>query len=76
MKTPFSKILLGLCLVSSTWVSAQETTLANKETIGENHQSEQHKILFAAVKATEMDAILDNAGPFTVFAPSDAALER
>ncbi|WP_422351778.1 fasciclin domain-containing protein [Flagellimonas sp.] len=76
MKTPFSKILLGLCLVSSTWVSAQETTLANKETIGENHQSEQHKILFAAVKATKMDAILDNAGPFTVFAPSDAAFER
>lgn len=33
-------------------------------------------MLLAAVKATDIDEILKKSGPFTVFAPSDAAFQR
>jgi len=35
-----------------------------------------HKFLLAAVKAVNLDEILVEAGPFTVFAPSDAAFDK
>lgn len=34
-----------------------------------------HQILLRAAKAAELDRMLDNEGPFTVFAPSDRAFE-
>lgn len=38
--------------------------------------SENHRTLVAAVQAAEMENILVNAGPLTVFAPTDAAFEK
>lgn len=38
--------------------------------------SEDHRTLVAAVQAAEMENILVNAGPLTVFAPTDAAFEK
>ncbi|MCL6265715.1 fasciclin domain-containing protein [Flagellimonas myxillae] len=77
MKALFTKVLLGLCFAFSVLVSAQETdTVPQELEVGENVNSERHKILLEAVKATEMDVILENSGPFTVFAPSDAAFQR
>lgn len=77
MKPPFKKILLGLCFAFSVAVYAQETSSSETKSITQNTiESDHHKILFAAVKATEMEDILDKSGPFTVFAPSDAAFRR
>ena len=38
--------------------------------------SEDHRTLVAAVQAAEMENILVNAGPLTVFAPTDAAFQK
>ncbi|MEZ4808730.1 MAG: fasciclin domain-containing protein [Allomuricauda sp.] len=65
MKAPLTKILLGLCLAFSVPSIAQNAL-----------ELDNHKILFAAVKAIHLDDILDKSGPYTVFAPSDAAFER
>ncbi|MBO0324163.1 fasciclin domain-containing protein [Muricauda sp. CAU 1633] len=76
MKAPLPRILLCLLFIASTSIYSQSTGSSSpsiaQNTIGSDH----HKILSAAVKATELDAVLENAGPFTIFAPSDAAFER
>ncbi|WP_420322770.1 fasciclin domain-containing protein [Flagellimonas sp.] len=78
MKAPFKSTLLGLCFVFTLAVSAQElsevsvATTSSKTTV----DSDRYKMLFAAVKASELEDILDKSGPFTIFAPSDAAFER
>ena len=38
--------------------------------------SDQHSTLVAAVKAAGLDATLSGAGPFTVFAPTNAAFDK
>ncbi|MCB0685799.1 MAG: fasciclin domain-containing protein [Saprospiraceae bacterium] len=38
--------------------------------------SEDHSTLVAAVQATQMEHILSNAGPLTVFAPTNAAFDK
>ncbi|SNZ00711.1 fasciclin domain-containing protein [Flagellimonas pacifica] len=73
MKAPFKKVLLCLCLVCTFFVSAQNS---NSSTSQNTIQSNRYTTLFAAVKATEMQDVLDNSGPYTVFAPSNAAFER
>ena len=40
------------------------------------NDSEHHKILLAAVKATDLEGVLGQSGPFTVFAPSDNAFSK
>lgn len=76
MKAPVTKILLGLCLAFATFSFAQ-TNSTSLEPIAQNtNESDDHKILFAAVKATNLDDILEKSGPFTIFAPSDAAFQR
>ena len=77
MNAPITSLLLGLCFAFTTLISAQESdaTISNNN-LENPSESNQHKILFEAVKVTQMDAILDNSGPFTVFAPSDAAFKR
>lgn len=77
MKAPISSILLGLCLAFTALVPAQESSTSTANNHQENPlESNRHNILLEVVKATQMDAILDNSGPFTVFAPSDAAFKR
>ncbi|RDY61359.1 fasciclin domain-containing protein [Flagellimonas nanhaiensis] len=77
MKSPLTSILFGLCLVLSATISAQNLNDQPLQSTSNNTiDSERHKILMAAVKATELDDVLEKSGPFTVFAPSDAAFER
>lgn len=47
-----------------------------KSIIKNTKTSENHKTLLAAMKAADLEEILDYAGPFTVFAPSDLAFEK
>ncbi|WP_190808953.1 fasciclin domain-containing protein [Flagellimonas sp. S3867] len=78
MKAPFKRTLLGLCFAFTLSISAQETSEISTSNIASQNtvESERYKTLFAAVKATELEGIMDKSGPFTIFAPSDAAFER
>ncbi|MGX1929077.1 fasciclin domain-containing protein [Flagellimonas sp. 2504JD4-2] len=78
MKAPFKSILLCLCFALTLTISAQESTelIPTESTSQDALESERYKMLFAAVKASELEDILDKSGPFTIFAPSDAAFER
>jgi uncharacterized surface protein with fasciclin (FAS1) repeats len=76
MKSPLTKLLLALCMVCTASAFAQLPRSATKTIAHNAIDSEQHKILFEAVKVTQMEEILEKAGPFTIFAPSDAAFER
>ncbi|MCK0159775.1 fasciclin domain-containing protein [Allomuricauda sp. F6463D] len=70
MKAPLSKFLLGLSLVFSTYAAAQNTSNTLSYA---TDKLDNHKILLNAVNATELGALLAKSGPFTIFAPSDAA---
>ncbi|MBW8241280.1 fasciclin domain-containing protein [Muricauda oceani] len=72
MNTPATKFLLGICLSLSLCTVAQNTD----KSISYTGKMDNHKILLAAVNATELGALLQKSGPFTIFAPSDAAFEK
>ncbi len=76
MKAPVTKTLLGLCMALATFSFAQTSSPDLKSFSQNTNESDDHKILFAAVKATNLDDILEKSGPFTIFAPSDAAFQR
>ncbi len=77
MKAPIKRILLGLCFAYTLSISAQEISESSTKSITQNTiESDKHKMLLAAVKATQMEDILDKSGPFTIFAPSDAAFAK
>lgn len=44
--------------------------------LGSTANSENHETFFAAMKAANLDVLLDREGPFTVFAPSDNAFTK
>ena len=48
----------------------------NKSIIVNTETSERHTTLSTALRATELDAVLDYDGQFTVFAPSNLAFEK
>ncbi len=73
MKAPISKILLGICMVISVFGMAQN---ASKDLNFNVEETSNYTILLAAVKATQLEDLLDKSGPFTIFAPSDAAFEK
>lgn len=76
MKAPLTKFLVSICLLITACLHAQ---YSNKDfdIISTNASPEAtNDILFEAVKAVQLDSVLKNVGPFTVFAPSDAAFER
>ena len=72
MNTPATKFFLCLCLAFSFNTTAQNTSNALSYT----GKMDNHKILLAAVNATELGSLLQKSGPFTIFAPSDAAFEK
>ncbi|MEO1485564.1 MAG: fasciclin domain-containing protein [Bacteroidota bacterium] len=55
---------------------SQDTSIPVVETTTETKTEAGHDIMLAAVKSTDMEQLLDNSGPFTFFAPSDAAIQR
>jgi uncharacterized surface protein with fasciclin (FAS1) repeats len=76
MKTPIILTLLCAFLAFNSLAAQISNQESHKDIVQNATNLDNHKILNAAVKATELDALLDNAGPFTIFAPSDAAFER
>ena len=76
MKLPVPLILLGLC-IALTSISRGQTAVGNLISVPLQYPNPNgHEFLLAAVKATDLDEILVEAGPFTVFAPSDAAFHK
>lgn len=71
MKSPFITYITVICFFAIFSLSAQTSSLVQT-----TEASGKHSMLIAAVKATDIDAILEHSGPFTVFAPSDAAFKR
>lgn len=47
-----------------------------KSIISNAQASGTHNLLLAAVKVSNLETILDNDGPFTVFAPSDVTIDK
>lgn len=76
MKNPVILSLLISFLAFNPLAAQNSNQEQGKSMVQNATNLDNHKILSAAVKATELDALLDNAGPFTIFAPSDAAFER
>ena len=66
MKTKF---VAGIITMFIAAFSASAQTTVVDVAVG----SKDHTTLVAAVKAAELVAILQSAGPFTVFAPTNAA---
>jgi len=74
MNIPATKFLLGLCLAFSICSTAQNTS--DNSLSYPADKLDNHKILLSAVNATELGALLEKSGPFTIFAPSDAAFAK
>lgn len=64
-------LVAGLCLAGV--VGAQEGA---KDVIDVAVASKDHSTLVAAVKAADLVVSLKNPGPFTVFAPTNAAFDK
>ncbi len=84
MNFPQSKTYLTLallcfnlvCMAQGQGLSAIPTGLyfSAKKTIAEKTmKSDQYRTLYAALKATDLEEVLDMDGPFTFFAPTDNA---
>ena len=73
----FPRALLWLTLGYSCLAQAQNGPAYQDPSIAESTaRSENHTTLLAAVVAAELEDTLSYDGPFTVFAPSDAAFEN
>lgn len=61
---------------SSAGQSVVKDDVSQKNVVQIAVSSKDHSTLVAAVKAAELVDVLSNAGPFTVFAPTNAAFEK
>src|SRR6201991_4245526 len=79
-----TSLILAMFIVSVTIVSAQEKTVMvgsaamypSKNIIENAMNSKDHTTLVAAVKAAGLVDTLKGTGPFTVFAPTNAAFGK
>lgn len=82
MKRTIQLAILALALASSaafaenTVMVGGESMFPAKNIIQNAVNSRDHKTLVAAVKAAGLVDTLEGAGPFTVFAPTDAAFAK
>lgn len=74
----FPKIVSTALLLFTFNVSGQIAYLevTQKSIVHKTANSENHQTLLAAIKATDLEELLDKSGPFTIFAPSDSAFEN
>ena len=70
MKTPSITYLLLFVFLSFKVTAQNPAFITSSETSG------NHSMLMAAVKATDIDEILEKSGPFTVFAPTNSAFDK
>src|SRR5919108_526040 len=82
MKSTFSKAAIAVALALSTGIAAAQVTVGgapmykNKDIIDNAVNSKDHTTLVAAVKAAGLVETLKGPGPFTVFAPTNAAFGK
>jgi uncharacterized surface protein with fasciclin (FAS1) repeats len=78
MATPTILLVLCCSFVSFSQDNSPELdrSVVNNTIIESTEGSLNHKTLFAAVRAADLEEILDSEGPFTVFAPSDVAFKK
>ena len=77
-------IALAFSMVALTAFAQKEKTVEvggaamypSKNIVANAVNSKDHTTLVAAVKAAELVDALSNAGPFTVFAPTNAAFDK
>lgn len=78
----FLTFLLTICSVSAQEISSQSPKLipvleVEKLSILRTAQSsEKYHTMLSVVMAADLQELLDDSGPFTVFAPSDLAFEK
>jgi uncharacterized surface protein with fasciclin (FAS1) repeats len=65
-----------ISFVLSAQEVSKEVAYYEDSIIYSTKNSAEHRTLSEAVIAAELDEILDNDGPFTIFAPSDAAFKK
>lgn len=83
MKKLLFPVLAVVAMAFSTQVKAQKNPMvggaamyANKDIVDNAVNSKDHTTLVAAVKAAGLVETLKSAGPFTVFAPTNAAFDK
>lgn len=83
MRTYVSLLLSALALAAcgeSSSKPAQDatssSTVAKGDILETADQAGQFKTLLAAIKAADLESTLKSGGPFTVFAPTDAAFAK
>jgi uncharacterized surface protein with fasciclin (FAS1) repeats len=83
MKKIKNLFMLAVVALATTSVSAQKSKmvggaamLPTKNIVENAVNSKDHTTLVAAVKAAELVETLSSAGPFTVFAPTNAAFKK
>jgi len=83
MTAPMSIVLLLFSFCSFAQLSSEPISIisnseieANQSIIKHTENSQNYTTLLAALKATNLEDILSYDGPFTIFAPSDAAFKK
>jgi uncharacterized surface protein with fasciclin (FAS1) repeats len=83
MKRIFLSAIVVVAMAFTTQVHAQKNPMvggaamyANKDIVANAMNSKDHTTLVAAVKAAGLVETLKSAGPFTVFAPTNAAFDK
>ncbi|MFN8641130.1 MAG: fasciclin domain-containing protein [Candidatus Binatia bacterium] len=78
MKKTVAASLVGLTLlgVGVAFAAVQQTTVADQNIVQVAGASKDHTTLVAALKAANYITSLQNPGPFTVFAPTNAAFDK
>ena len=74
MRFPQITAYLFIAFISVNLCNAQEVSY-NKD-LTESINTDNHKTLLAAFKATDLEQLLDKSVPFTIFAPSDNAFSK
>lgn len=79
----FAIAFVAFAFTMNTSIQAQETKMvggaemySSKNIVENASNSNDHTTLVAAVKAAELVDVLKGKGPFTVFAPTNAAFEK
>jgi len=83
MKKIFLSVVVVVAMAISTQVQAQKNPMvggaamySTKDIVDNAVNSKDHTTLVAAVKAAGLVETLKSAGPFTVFAPTNAAFDK
>lgn len=77
MKLRLLLVVAGLAVAAFTGVIAQSTSATSKETIAQIVAKDpDFSTLLTALKEAGLDKTLDEKGPFTVFAPTNAAFAK